>query len=334
MTETPLPTSRVTARHRAIATKAVRLTGREYLPMGLTIAFWAVVVAAIGHADTARLVATTVMIRAVQMLVQMATAMPLHLRLGAPREIRDRSRRTARWIQAGSMVAALLLVVVSSAALRAIHQETIAAILPLAALSLPARAIRFSGFRTASPNYRLALAVSGLVGAAAAWAAGVGLVGTAIAYGLREWIALVAVRLWPKPPRRTRLPVTTPLAFAEVARNTAVAGRRMLTYRLTKNILTIFGPFGNFAARTGRGMGWHSRIEPFLPHKLTGFILFAVATAGAAMVLAARSGEPAAMIGAAGLLQLAAVATNVALMWHWLPDRDDPDLIVEDDDDE
>lgn len=333
MTKTPSPPEPAPSRARALATRAVRLTGREYLPMVLTIAFWAVAALVVGHADAARLVATTVLLRGVQMLVQMNSAAPLQLRRGAARAMRIASRRTARWIQAGSFACAVVLVILATIGLRAAGQWQMAAMLPLAALCLPARAVRFSDYKTASPHYRFALSASGLVGAGAAWLAGADILGMALAYGAREWIALIAVRMWPKPPRR-RDPVEQPLTFREVARSTAVSGRRMLTYRLTKNILTVFGPFGNFAARTGRGMGWHNRIEPFLPHKLAGFVLFALGTAAAAVVLALRSGEPVAMIGAAGLLQLSAVATNVALMWHWLPDRDDPDLVVEDDDDE
>ena len=146
-------------------------------------------------------------------------------------------------------------------------------------------------------------------------------------------------RLWRDPllakaahvPAR---PIVEPLSFAEVARNTAVSGRRLLTYRMTKIALTVFGPVGNFAARTGRGLNWHSKIEPYLPHRLSGFILFAVATAGGAVFLALRSGEPAAMIGAAGLMQIAGASANIALLWRYLPDRHDPDLVVDEDDDE
>ena len=53
-----------------------------------------------------------------------------------------------------------------------------------------------------------------------------------------------------------------------------------------------------------------------------------------AVFLALRVGEPAAMVGAAGLMQLAAASTNVALLWRWLPDRDDPDLLVDDEEDD
>jgi len=144
----------------------------------------------------------------------------------------------------------------------------------------------------------------------------------------------VVIRFWPKAAHIPTRPVSGPLGFAEVGRNTAISGRRQLTYRISKIALTIFGPVGNFAARTGRGLNWHARIEPYLPHRLSGFILMASTTAGGALFLALRSGEPAAMVGAAGLMQLAGAATNIALMWTFLPDRNDPDLVVDEDDDE
>jgi hypothetical protein len=55
-------------------------------------------------------------------------------------------------------------------------------------------------------------------------------------------------------------------------------------------------------------------------------------TFGVAVFLALRSGEPAAMIAAAGLAQISAASTNVLLLWRYLPTRDTE--IVEDDDDD
>ena len=170
-----------------------------------------------------------------------------------------------------------------------------------------------------------------------AWAgatAGWGAAGMALAFGLREWIAYAVVRWWPRAAHIPKRPIEAPLGLAEIARNTAISGRRNLTYRLSKVALTLFGPVGNFAARTGRGLKWDSKIEPYLPHSLPGFILFALVAMGGAAFLAARVGEPAAMIGAAGLLQLAGASANIALVWPWLPDRHDPDLLVDEDDDD
>ena len=332
MTETPPPSDEPPSRLKKAARQAARVSGREYLPMLVTLAFWAVVLAAVGHADTARLLAATVLLRAAQMLVHLTTSTPLQLRARAPRELRQRSRATARLVQLGSLCGAVVVVFFLVVALRGLGQDKIAYVLPFLALGLPARAIRFSDFKTGSQYYRVALAASGLAGAGVAWIGGVGLVGMAIAFGLREWVALAVVRWWPRERNAPKRPSDAPLTFAEVARYSAVGGRRLLTYRLTKNLLTIFGPFGNFAARTGRGLKWDSRLEPYMPRKLSGFILFALATGGGGVALALNSGEPAAMIIAAGLVQLSAIALNLLALWPYLPARDDPNLVVEDDD--
>jgi hypothetical protein len=310
----------------------VRLSLREYLPLLITIAMWAVIVAAIGHADTARLFAATVMMRAVQLLTRMNTAPSLKARIGAPRQIRRQARRIALAVQGVVLTASLGLLFALVLALDATGQHEIAAFLPLIAIGLPARALRISDVHTDSTYYRLSLACGGLLVVIAGWAAGVPAIVMGLAFGAREWIAYAVLRWWPKEPHVPARPIDTPLFLSEIARTTAVTGRRLLTYRLAKVALTIFGPFGNFAARTGRGMGLDRKIEPYIPHSLSGFVLFAVAATAAAAVLVLRIGEPAAMIGAAGLMQLAGSATNIALMWHYLPRRDDPDVVIEDDD--
>ena len=312
----------------------MRLGLGEYLPLALTVALWAVIVAAIGHADTVRLLAATVAMRAIQMLTRMATAPSLKARVGVAKAIRRQARRFAYAVQGMVLVASLALVLLLAAGLSAIGQHEIALFLPLIAVGLPARVPRYADVRTDSPYFRLALAGGGLVAALAGWAAGLGVVGMALAFGAREWIAFVVVRWWPKAAHVPGRPLDAPLGFAEVARNTAISGRRLLTYRLAKVALTIFGPVGNFAARTGRGLGWMGKIEPYLPHSLPGFILFAVAAMGGTAFLAVRSGEPLAMVGAAGLLQLAGAAANIALMWPWLPDRHDPNLVIDDDEED
>lgn len=320
---------------RAIRPRQIlRLSLREYVPLLATIALWATILAAIGHADTARLFAATVAMRAVQMLTRATTAPSIKVRVGAPGAIRRQARRFARLVQLGVLAANFALVAALVVALDAIGQDEIALFLPWLAIGMPARILRFSDVRTNSPYFRLALSGGGLALALIGWAAGLGAVGMALAFGGREWVAYAVVRLWPKAAHVPANPIVAPLAFAEVGRNTAVSGRRLLTYRITKIALTIFGPAGNVAARTGRGLNWHAKIEPYLPHRLSGFVLLAGGMAGGAIFLALRSGEPAAMVGAAGLMQLAAASANIAMMWPFLPDRNDPDLIVDEDDDD
>ncbi len=297
------------------------------------LAMWAVILAAIGHADTARMFAANVALRAIQMLTRLSTAKAVNRRSGASTAVRAQARRLARFIQLGVLVANIIVLFAMVRALEAIGQHQIALFLPLVAVGMPARILRYSDVRPHSPHYRLALSVGGLMLALAAWGEGLGAVGVALAFGMREWLAYAAVRFWPgMAPRPTRL-IPLPLSFAEIAQNTALSGRRLLTYRMTKIALTLFGPLGNVAARTGRGLNWHNRIEPFLPHRLWGFILMALTTFAGALILAWRSGEPAAMVAAAGLMQLAGASANIAGLWKYLPNRDDPDLRVDEDDD-
>ena len=300
----------------------------------MTISLWAIILVAIGPADTARLFAANLMLRAIQMLTRLATAQSIRARTGTPKPIQKQARRFARIVQLAVLAANVILIVALVRGLAAIGQHQIALFLPLIAVGMPARIFRYSDVRTDSPYFRLALSSGGLVMALVGWAAGLGAIGMGLAFGMREWVAYGVIRYWPKAAHVPERPIVDPLAFAEVARNTAISGRRLFVYRIAKIALTIFGPVGNFAARTGRGLNWHNKIEPYLPHRLSGFILIAVATTGGAVFLALRSGEPAAMIGAAALMQLAAASANIALMWYYLPDRHDPNLVIEEDEEE
>ena len=309
-----------------------RLAWREYVPQLLTITMWAAIFAAIGHADAARLFAATLMVSAAQMLTRLATASALKLRVGADRAVRRAAKRLTRIVQTIALCITLVALASLMWALGEIGQGELAAFLPLIAIGLPARVLRFTDIRTDSPYFRLALAGGGLAMAGLGWAAGWQAVAMGLAFGMREWVAFAVIRFWPKAPHIPRQPVTDPLDWPEIARTSVFSARRLITYRLTKVALAMFGPLGNFAARTGRGLNWHNRIEPYLPHRLSGFVLFAITTAAGAAFLAIWSGKPAAMIAAAGLLQLACVATNIAAMWRYLPNRDDPRLVIDDDD--
>ena len=298
-----------------------RLAWSEYLPLAATAAMWAVIVIAIGHADTARLLAAVTMIRAIQQLTKLSTPPSLKLRIRAPKAIRRQAKSSARTLQLAALAAALVLVALLIEGLKAVDQHQVAAFLPYIALGMPARCLRLSDVKTASPYFRIALAGGGFVVASMAWAAGWPATLLGLVFGLREWAAFVALRWWPREPELPIREVNEPLKFEEVARYSAVLGRRLLTYRLAKSILTVFGPFGNAAARTGRGLNFYQKLEPYLPHHFGGFVAFSLLMVGAAVTVAVRSGEPSAMILAAGLLHLGATTTNVVLLWNYLPAR-------------
>jgi hypothetical protein len=313
--------------------KLTQLAWREYLPMLATVATWAVIVAAIGHANAARLLAAVTAVRAIQLLTKFATPSGLRRRLKVSREIRRQAKRYAFTVQAGALALALVLVALLAEGLKAIGQTQVAAFLPFVALGMPARYWRFADVRTASPFSRLALGFSGLLMVVIGWAAGWEAAALGLAFSAREWIAYFAMRWWPRPPSPLKPDLDVPLRFPEVGKYTAILGRRLITYRLTKSLLAVFGPLGNVAARTGRGLNLHQKAEPYVPHHLGGFILFSSGAFAVAVFLALRSGEPAAMVGAAGLLQVACAAANVVLVWPYMPTRDEiePD---DDDDDE
>lgn len=311
-----------------------RLAWREYLPLAATAAMWAVIVIAIGHADAARLLASVTFVRGVQLMTRLATPTVLKMRVKAPRPIRRKAKRLSSLLQASALIVGLVVVALLAEGMKAIDQKQIAAYLPFLALGMPARHLRLADVKTASPYFRLALTCSGLLTAAIAWAAGWPVTLFALAFGAREWIAYTALRWWPREPKIPKRMIDEPLKFAEVARYSVIFGRRLLTYRLTKSLLAVFGPFGNAAARTGRGLNWHSRLEPYVPHHLGGFIAFTLGSLGTAAFLAIHSGEPAAMVVAAGLFQVSGAAMNIVLLWRWLPSREVDIPLIDDDDDE
>ena len=311
-----------------------QLARREYLPLAATAAMWGVIVLAIGHADTARLLASVTMVRAVQLSTRLATPMSLKLRLQADASVQKQAKRLAFTAQMGALAVALSVVALLAQSMKAIGQDQIAAFLPFVALGMPARYLRLSDVRSASPYYRLALAGSGLITVSLGWGLAWPVTLMGLAFSAREWVAYMALRFWPRAPRVPEGQTDEPLTFDEIARNSVILGRRLLTYRLTKSLLAVFGPVGNAAARTSRGLNWHSRIEPYVPHHLGGFIAFFLATFGGAIFVALRSGEPAAMILAAGLLQVGGACLNVILLWRWLPDRHVDIKLGYDDDDE
>ncbi len=314
--------------------KIKQLAWREYLPLAATAAMWGVIVLAIGHADAARLLAAVTFVRGTQLMMRLATPTALKLRVKAPRLVRRQAKRLSFLLQASALIAGLVVIALLAEGMKAIGQDQIAAYLPFLALGMPARHLRLADVKTASPYFRLALTSSGLATASVAWAFGWPATLFALAFGAREWIAYAVLRWWPREPRIPKQTVEVPLKFEEVAQYSVILGRRLLTYRLTKTVLTVFGPLGNAAARTGRGLNWHSKLEPYIPHHFGGFLAFTFGTLGAAVFLAVRSGEPAAMIVAAGLYQVCGAAMNVVLLWRWLPDRDVEIPLFYDDDDE
>jgi hypothetical protein len=296
-----------------------QLAWREYLPLAVNIVFWIVIVLAIGHADAARLLAAVTMVRGAQLLTKCATPVSVKRRAQAAPDVQRQTRWFAFNVQAAALIAGLVVIALLVQAMQWIGQERITGFLPFIALGMPARYLRLSDVGAASPFYRLTIAAAGLGLACLSWAAGLPVALTGLVFGVREWIAYAALRVQRRTPPQLKSYRHDPLRFEEVAQNSALYGRRMLTYRLSKVMLAILGPLGSAAARTGRGLQWHKRMEPYLPHHLGGFFIFTAATWGGAILLALRSSEPAALVVVGGLFQVGAAAANVLLFWRWMP---------------
>src|SRR5687767_13238900 len=111
-----------------------QLAWREYLPLAATAAMWVVIIAGIGHAQTARLLAAVVLVRAVQMLTKLATTTSLRLRIAADGAVRRQARRFAFNLQSAALAIALIIIAALAEGLKAIDQHQIAAFLPFVAI--------------------------------------------------------------------------------------------------------------------------------------------------------------------------------------------------------
>ena len=90
--------------------RAVRLAQREYLPMIGSIVMWGLVLTAIGHKDSLRLIAALTMMRSVQLFTRVPTRSALRQRFGAPLKIWRKSFKRARRVQLASMTAGIALI--------------------------------------------------------------------------------------------------------------------------------------------------------------------------------------------------------------------------------
>jgi hypothetical protein len=113
-----------------------------------------------------------------------------------------------------------------------------------------------------------------------------------------------------------RDPVVT---FHEAAVQTEASARKRLGYRLLRTIMVaIFGPFGNFAARTGRSaVQLDHKIARLMPHSRLGFGAFTAVTSILAIGLLSMSREPASLLGAAACARLAASGGAALLWWNY-----------------
>jgi len=293
---------------------ALRVVSQEYLPLGGWLLIWAAVAAAYRPADAVRLLAATLMCRAVRELVAMDTGAATRRRYAATAEVVRRSMRIAMRVEAATLVVSIVTLAAIVAWLTYLDQERAALLTAILATSLPAR-----HFAAANRGHRH----GGLFAVGAAWSGlalilvvivlGLRIEAAAWAMALREYVAL-ALTLLLKPNSPPRTPQTSePLRWREVAAITATLARHRLAYRVSKGLLSIFGPLGSIAARTGRGVGAHRKLDRFTPQAPWKIAALAVVTAGVAVVALYLVREPATLVIAAGLLRVAAAATSTAI---------------------
>ena len=311
---------------------ARRLAVREYAPLIGLILCWSIIAATARPADVARLLAVTVLVRSARFLAVADTVVGLKRRLAASAKIRRQAMRKAAAAEALALAAGFLVVAAIAALLNFAGDPKAAMLCLLVAVGLPVRYLMpFTWIYQRPGAFRPAVSWSGALLAAAAWAGGFGLTGIALALGLREWLAWAAATA---PWKRRRLPVVEqPLTWREIATHTFIRGRSRLTYRISKGVLSaLMGPVGGVAARTGRGMGLHIKLQRYTPQSFGAMLaLFAIAAAaGVGLILTVP--KPVTLVIGASLLRIAAGAGSV-LFWWPFADRSQTDTGEEDEDD-
>lgn len=294
---------------------------------------WAVIAVGVGHADTARMLAAIMLVRAARAFTMLDTGAALRKRHGAAPEIARKSLRRAIRIELASLIAAALILAIMVLVLWQIEQRAVAWMTVLISVGLPARHLGpAAGGRRRAGVFQAALNWSGLALALLCLVAGLEWPAFALALGVRQWIALL-ISLAPanQPGFETeRTPVETPLTWREVAGITGRRARHRFAYRIGKSLLGILGPVGNIAARTARGVGAHRRV---VPNTIWPVAAVAAGAAGAGLLLPVILAKPATLLASASLLRVAASAGNVLIWWPFVAlIPDDPDDDDEDDD--
>jgi hypothetical protein len=309
-----------------------RLAVREYAPLAALVLAWLTVATAAGPADAVRLLAAVTLVRAARALTAPASLSPLRMRLRG-RTGRRQATRAALAVEAAALVGALLALGAIATLLWSVGQRKMLLLCLLFGPAIAARSLMpLAADRALGEVYRLTLALIGLVLVAAGWVAGADIYVFALLMAARDWLALpVASALAPRIAPRQE--TAGKLKWREIAAHSHTLGRRRAAYQLSKPFLQAFlGPFGGFAARTGRGMQLDRKFARFVPDHPAALGGVAVGAAAAGIVLIVLVPEPVLLLVAATLLRSSAAAANV-LLWGGLSDRSEVIESLEDNDD-
>lgn len=314
---------------RALVT---RLAIREYGPLVAVVLTWLAVAAAVGPADGVRLLAAVMLIRAVRALTAPAPLSPVRIRLGSLDGHRQ-ALRVSLAVEAVALAGALVALAALLALFSSLGQDKMLFLCLLASLAIPARSLMpLAAGRALGKIYRLTLTLVGLLLVAAGLVAGADIYVFALLFAARDWLALpIAFALAPAVERPEA--DSSALGWREIAAYSHALGRRRAVYRFSKSFLQAFlGPFGGFAARTGRGMQFDRKLARFVPDHPAALGAVALAAATAAVALIVFFPEPVLLVVAASLLRSSAAAANV-LLWGRLAGGAVIDVQLEDDDD-
>lgn len=304
--------------------------GREYLPLAGWLLCWALLAAAIGHADAARLFSAYLFTRATRALTLMDCFSTVRRRWSAAAAVLRLCHRRAALVEVLSLSAALALVALIVLGLMQIGQEKAAGMTLLIALGLPAWHFVFLSRQTnAATRYKTGAAWAGAALAGLVLLTGGDALTATLAMALREWIGL-GVALWSRKIVPGATEDIEPLDWREIAATTGTRARHRLSYRVGKGLLGAFlGPFSGFVARTGRGVGLHRRAERFVPKSPLPIAALAIGSAAVAILIQVALAKPATLIASASLLRISGVAGSV-LLWlsfagNHVPGEDDDD---------
>ena len=320
-------------RRRALGT-AKRLALREYIPLGSWILSWFMIGISVGHADAVRLLAANTFVLAIRHVCAVEGMQVLGRRVGAEKSIYKLARRAALRIEVGSLLACMVATASLYLLLEGRRLHEAALMVAIVSLAIPARvpAAMLVAKRDRVSTWRLGSAVTFAAGSGIILFLGLHWAAAAAVLALREWGGLVATLLLAGPRKRAGSIWTQPLTFAEAARRTEASARQKLSYRLISSVASLtLGPFGNLAARTGREVGkLDSRLAKLVPRRKSGFILFTLGTATAAIVLLLISREPSTVLASAAAARLAASGGAVLLWWRYAAGASEEDELDQD----
>lgn len=300
--------------------------------MAGTAGGWALFGLALGHADAVRLFAAYAFVQAIRSFSTLEVTQSLAGYVASDRGLYRRSRRLALRIEVVGMLVSLAVIAALAFFLEARGMSVASAMAGIIALSVPARHPGgiFVIHRKRDFSWRLGQTFVVFFGALAVFVLGLDWTAAAVVLALREWGGLAATALFAPPRPAPEILPGDAMRFRDAAARTEATARKKLGYRMMKSVFgLLLGPFGTFAARTGRGtVRMDIKIANLLPRSRVGMALLAGGAVATAVVLLLGSSEPAALLGAGMATRIGASAASALLWWRFGVDQiaEDEDL--------